>query len=160
MKTGDSRENAFNAARFRDGVGFAMKMGIPDTLAERVTFFWDSVKTYTDADTKGEPYNWTDSPTATVSATSVPVSLTVPVAVEFFDSKSSSGDTVLGDFDIGRVRVTMLDTAYAQLDDANLDKPDGLTIDGNIYDIDYWGPPVGLFDVTIYSVFASARDES
>jgi hypothetical protein len=160
MKTGDTREGAFSAARFRDGVGFAMKMGIADTLSERVTFFWTTENTYAVADTKAAPYDWTAVPDTTKSATDVPASLTVPVAVEFFDSKSSSGDTAIGDFDIGRIKVTMLDTSYDQLDDFYLGKPTGMTVDGDTYIIDYWAPPIGLFDVTIYSVFASARDES
>lgn len=160
MKTNDPRENSFSATKFRDGVNFAMQMGIPDTASERVTFFWNPQNTYTDQDTRSAPYDWTDSPTSTVSAPDVVASLTVPVAIEFFDSKSSSGDTPVGDFNIGRLKLTILDDAYAKIQDVNLGSPDGLRVDGDEYDIDYWAPPQGLFDVTVYALYASARDES
>lgn len=160
METGDARQAAFSATAFRDAIHFAMQMGIPGTVSERVTFQWTPEETYASADTKGSPYDWTDTPTASTTATDIPASLTVPVAIEFFDAKSSSGETVMGDFDVGRLRVTVLDTEYTQITDMNLGLPDLVLVDGNTYTVDYFGPPVGLFDVTIYTVFCSSRDES
>ena len=160
METGDARQAAFNAVEFRDAIHFAMSMGLPGTTSERVTFQWVSEETYDSADTKGSPYDWTDTPSATTSATDVPASLTVPVAFEFFDAKSSSGETSMGDFDIGTLRITILDTEYTQITDMNLGLPDLVLVDGNTYTIDYFSPPIALFTVTVYTAFCSARDES
>lgn len=160
MKTNDPRENSFSAARFRDAIDFAMSMGIPQDESHRVTFVWKGTKAYTDADTRRSPYDWTDTPSATTTATDVPLSLAVPAAVEFYDAKSASGESAMGDFDIGRVRITMLDTSYAQLVDDVLGLPDECSIDGATYTVDYWMPPMGLFDVTIHTCFAAALDES
>ena len=160
METGDPRQGAFNAAEFRSAIRFAMQMGTPETQSDRVSFQWADENTYTFSDTKGNPYDWTDSPTTTTSAVDVPISLTVAAAVEFFDAKSSSGETAMGDFDIGTLRITLLDVDYASIIDQNLGLPDTVIVDGNTYTVDYFGPPVGLFDVTVYTAFASARDES
>ena len=163
METSDSRQSGFNASRFRDAIGFAMKMGIPDDLDERVTFQWNSIPSYDASDpvdARGVPYDWTTAPASTVTADDVPASLTVPVSIEFFDSKTASGETVVGDFDKSRIKVFMLDTSYDLLTDSALGLPDRLITDGNTYDIEYWAPPVSLFTVTTYTCYASARDES
>jgi len=160
MDTGDARQSGFNAAEFRDAIEFAMKMGLPGTQSERVTFQWDDVNTYADPDERGQPYSWTDSPTSSVTAADVPASLTVPCAVEFTARRSSSGETIMGSFDASAITITLLDTQYALVQDANLALPNKVIVDGNTYDIGFWGAPVGLFDVTVYQAFAQARDES
>ncbi len=160
METGDTRQNAFDGTRFRDAISFAMSMGIPDTASQRVTFKWTTESAFADADTKGAPYDFTDSPTSSDSAADVVASLTVPVAVEFSPTRSASGDTPLGNFDITRIKITIMDTQYALITDGTLGLPDLIGIDGNTYVIDYFAPPQGLFDVTIHDIYASARDES
>ena len=160
MDTGDTRQSAFNASRFRDAIGFAMQMGIPSTVSERITFQWSTDNTYTIADAKGAPYDWTAAPASSVSATDIAASLTVPVTSEFFDSRSASSDTPIGDFDKSRLKIFMLDASYDQLIDQNMGLPDKIITDGNTYDIEYWTPPTALFDVTTYTAYAAARDES
>jgi hypothetical protein len=160
METGDARQSGFDPAAFRDAIEFAMAMGLPGAVGERVTFVWKPVKTYTNEDTRNAPYDFTEAPATNVTATDVPASLTVPAAVEFRGSKTNSGDTVIGSFDAATAEITVLDTAYAQLIDDTLGLPDMVTIDGSIYDIDYWHPPVGLFAVSVYTCIASARDEA
>lgn len=160
METGDSRQDAFNGARFRDAISFAMQMGIPDTASQRITFQWSSEPAFANADTKGNPYDFTDSPTATITAPDQVASLTLPVTWEFSSTRSSSGDTPVGNFDVTRIKVTVLDTQYDLITDVNLGLPDLLLIDGNTYVIDYYAPPQGLFDVTIHDIFGTARDES
>lgn len=161
MQTSDSSVNAlFDADLFRTAIHTAMQIGIPGTVSQRVSFQWDTEDTYITADTRDDPYDWTDSPTSSVSAPDIPASLTVPVAIEFFDAKSSSGQTTIGDFDIGTIRITMLDTEYALLTDANLGLPDTVIVDGNTYTVDYFSPPIALFTVTTHTAFCSARDES
>ena len=160
METGDSRQAGFSAPAFKSGVKFAMQMGLPGTEAERVSFTWDPVNTYASADSRSEPWDYADAPTTTVSAVNSPASLTLPVAFEFLDAKASSGDTSIGEFDSPRLKITVLDDEYALIQDMNLGLPDGLIVDGNEYVIEYWAPPVALFTVSVYQVFAVARDES
>jgi len=160
MDTGDVRQGSFDAVAFRDAIGFAMKMGLPETQSERVTFQWTPQKAYASADQKGSPYSWTAVPTSTVTAPDTVTSLTLPVAVEYIDSKASSGDTVIGDFDTGRLRLTIMDTEYAMLIDPNLGLPDSVIVDGNTYNVDYFIPPTALFTVTVYGCYCTARDES
>lgn len=161
VQTSNSAANAaFSATAFRNGIKTAMQLGLPNTQSERVTFFWDTEKSWTVADTRDKPYDWTVAPATTTSASPIPASLTVPVAFEFLDAKASSGDTTIGEFDSPRMKLTILDDEYADITDQNLGLPDGFTVDGNTYLIEYWAPPQGLFDVTVYSCYAVARDES
>lgn len=161
METGDSRQASFDSARVRDALKFAMRMGLPGTQSERVTFFWDSEPTYTNPDVNSNPWDWTTAPTSTVSAPAVPSSLSVPVAVEFLGQSGGIGTfNNVGDFNTPRVKVTVLDEEYTSLTDLNLGLPTGLTVDGSTYIIEYWVPPIGLFDLTVYECFAVARDEA
>lgn len=161
MQTSNSSANAaFNAAAFRAGIKTAMQMGIPGTESERVTFYWDAEKTYTNPDTRSKPYDWTAAPATETTAVDQVASLTLPVAFEFLDAKAASGDTTVGSFDSPRMKITILDDEYAMLVDQNLGLPDGLTVDGNTYLIEFWAPPSGLFNVTVYTCYAVARDES
>jgi hypothetical protein len=161
MKTSDSAANAaFSATAFRNGIKTAMQLGLPGTQSERVTFTWETEKTYTIADTRSRPYDWTATPATETSAADVPASLTVPVAYEFLDAKASSGDTRIGDFDSPRLKITVLDDEYTTLTDQNLGLPNGITVDGNKYKIEFWAPPQGLFEVTLYTCYAIAIDES
>lgn len=160
MDTGDARQSGFSAAVFRDAISFAMAMGLPQEESERVTFRWISQKTWERPDSRGSNYDFTDSPTATVSADDQVASLTLPCAVEFSARRTSSADTPMVDFDISAVTLTMLDVDYQQLLDANLGMPDLVVIDGNTYEMNFWAPPMGMFDVTVYQAYAQARDES
>jgi len=160
METGNPLQDGFDPTEFRTAIEFAMAMGLPGTQSERITFQWDDEKTFADADERGSPYTWTDSPTSTVSAVDIPSSLTVPCAVEFSARRSSSGDTIIGSFDASAITLTLLDTQYALIRDVNLQLPNKVIVDGNTYDISFWGPPVGLFTVTVYQAHAQARDES
>lgn len=160
MRTGDSREGGFDEAKFRDGIRFAMRMGTPQQESERIIFRWTSENIYDEPDVKGKPYDWTSTAAATTTAADKPVSLSIPAAFEFFDSKTNSGSTAMGDFEIATVKITILDEDWAAVQDVNLERPDLAVIDGAEYDIDYIAPPVGLFGVTVYQVFCSARSES
>jgi hypothetical protein len=161
METSNAAANAaFNATAFRNGIKTAMQLGLPGTSSERATFYWNSESTYAVADTRGKPYDWTSSPASETTAPDATASLTLPIVIDFLDAKASSGDTTVGSFDSPRVKVTILDDEYALLLDENLGLPNGMTIDGNTYLIEYWTPPQGLFEVTIYTAYAVARDES
>jgi hypothetical protein len=141
----------FDADAFRSAIRSTMEMGLPGTVAERATFRWNSSATYSAEDVAHNPFDWTDTPLTEVTHADV----LIPVAVEFSARPAGSLDTPLGQFDNARVVVTVLDTDFASVQGA-----DEILLGENSYTIDFWGPPVGLFDVTIYTVYATATDEA
>lgn len=142
----------FNAAAFRDAIHFAMNMGLPNATNERATFKWSPSSTYDQNDPNFRPYDWTSNPITTDSHDDVQI----PVAAEFgLRGGAGSGDTVVGKFDQARVILTVLDTDYTEVEGA-----DQVLLGENTYYVDFVEPPIGLFDVTIYRIHCTARDES
>lgn len=142
---------AFNQDVFRDVIRTTMIMGTANPTTEKPTFRWNPSKTYTIQDPGGQPYDFTSAPVTTVA----PADVQVPVAVEFSARPAGSLETSIGEFDTSRVIITVLDEDYALIKGA-----DEVLLGGNTYDIQFVGPPIGLFEVTVYQIFAIARDES
>lgn len=149
--TTDPRAAAFDAAEFRDGIKFAMSMGLPEDESERLTFRWKVDRTYTTSDPSGKPYDYSETPASSTQKDDVQI----VAGVKFVTRATSGSGTAVANFDSPRVVVTVLDDDYGSVSDA-----DEIILGGNTYTIDYWEPPQGLFDVTIYNVHASAVDES
>ncbi len=141
----------FNADEFRNAIRSTMEMGLPSDTAERATFKWTVASTYEAEDVAHNPFDWTDSPTTESEHDDVQI----PVAVEFSARPAGSIDTTLGQFDNARAVITIMDTDFDSVQGA-----DEVLLGGNSYTIDFWGPPVGLFGVTIYTVYATATDEA
>lgn len=147
----------FNAAEFRDAIHLAMRMGLPEETDQRITFRWSSERTYARADPAGHTYDFTQAPTATVTV----ADLQVDCAWEFVARPAGSDETVLGQFDESRIVVTLLDEEYDEvLDHGDGTLPDQIVAGLNVYNVDFETPPVGLFDVTVHQLYATARDES
>jgi len=151
-------DSRFDAAGFREAIKFAMRMGAPTALSEQVKFRWVPVRTYTTDDAAGFPLSWTDSPLTNVA----PADLAADVAIEFAtaSSLSVSSGTSIGHFDTTRGVVTILDVDWTVVLAHGGRTPDQVTIDGNVYVVRFVGPPLGLFDVTIYQLNIEALDES
>ncbi len=128
-----------------------MEMGLPNATAERATFRWNTESTYSPQDTNNNPFDWTETPTTSL----VKPDVQVPVAIEFSARPAGTLDTTLGQFDTARAVLTLLDTDYALVIGA-----DQVLLGGNTYALDFWGPPQGLFSVTIYTAYLSALDEA
>lgn len=148
---------AFNASEFRTSIRQTMEMGMPTAVGDRLTWHWNRDRTFNPDDPVGNPYAWTQP-----TVTDVPGnpdepdgSLVVTYALEFSSRLSSSDETPLGQFDTSRAVVTLLDEEYALISSA-----DYASISGSIYEIDFSGPPMGLFEVTVHQVYLSARDEA
>lgn len=142
----------FNASEFRDAIRNTMMMGLPDSTAERITFKWDTEREYEVTDNSGMPFRWDDDPTTVVEHDDVQI----PAAVKFVSRAASGGNqTPFGDIDNSRVEITVLDVDFELVRGANK-----VTFDSNDYYIDFIKPPDGLFDVTIYTLYATAEDES
>lgn len=128
-----------------------MTMGLPVDVVERPTFRWTTQRDYAIDDPAGNPYDWTATPTETTTHPDVQV----PCAVEFAARPAGSTETVLGQFDTSRIVVTLLDEDYDAVRGSDV-----ILAGGNSYDIDFVGPPLGMFQVTVYQVFATAQDET
>lgn len=153
-------DRRFNATRFREGIKFAMQMGFPDQTAQQITWRWTTERTFSKADSGGNPYTWASSQ---VTDTTVLTDLIVDCAVKFqpVGAGTRVAGTAIGTFDQSTVEVTMLDTDWDLLMAHSDDRlPNQAVIDDNIYHVLFVGPPLGLFDVTVYQLFLAAVDES
>lgn len=142
---------AFSAAQFRTAIIDAMNMGLPSDVSERATFRWHKQQTFSKIDPSGQPYDLTASPVTDTT----PDDVQIPCAVEFSARPAGSMETSIGEFDTSRAIITILDEHYPSVEGA-----DEVILGGNTYDIQFVGPPIGLFEVTVYQLFALARDES
>lgn len=143
--------SGFNPAVFRAAIVDAMNMGLPTDPTERATFRWHKQQTFSTADPSGMPYDLA----ATPATDTTPDDVQIPCAVEFSARPAGSLETTIGEFDTSRVIITILDDHFPSIEGA-----DEVLLGGNTYDIQFVGPPIGLFEVTVYQVFALARDES
>lgn len=148
----------FDEANFRTVIKQTMGMGMPEDTTKQLTWHWLANKTYLRPDPANAPYDWTAAPTASTPGNpAVPGgSLVVDYAIEFqFSARGGTVETELGEFDQGRAIVTLLDVDYEQIKTA-----DYVTIDEARYNIDFTAPPMGMFGVTVYTVYLTAIDES
>ena len=145
----------FNASEFSDAIKQTMRMGMPSDPDEQLVWHINPVVSFSYQDPAIKPYDWSatpvvdqpgdpDHPTGIVS---------VDYALEF--AASGGGETEVGRFDQSRLTVTVLDLDFEQIKNADYAKI------GNVYyDIKFIGPPTGLFDVTVYTIYLVARDEA
>ncbi len=143
-------DSRFNATKFRDAIHFAMSMGTPTKPVEKAIFQWTPKREFAAPDSGNRPYNWTATPVVE----DVHPDVQVLCAVAFSGSDGFDG-TAVGTFDRARATLTLLDEEYEKVKGANQ-----VLLGGNKYEILYTAPPTGLFDVTVYSMFAQAIDES
>lgn len=150
--------SSFNASRFRTAIRNTMTMGMPNANADKATFRWTPRNTYNPQDPEHDPYTFTQAAINTWSHADV----VVPVAWEFSARPSASLETTVGEFDMSRVVITMLDVDFATISGVQATPvlPDLVLLGGNTYIIEFVAPPVGLFDVDVYQIYCIARDES
>jgi len=148
--TSDSRAAAFNATKFRDGIKFAMNMGLPEDTSERITFRWKTIYEFDIEDNSGNPYDFSSTPQQTFSRPDVQIVAAVEVA-----NDNVPDGTSIGGFNNPTAIITVLDEEYALISDADM-----VILGGSTYDIMYTAPPIGLFDVTVYQIHAVAVDET
>ncbi len=147
---------AFNQTEFEEGIRFAMTMGLPVEVDDRLTWHWNDEKTYLPQDDNREPYNWTASPVTDVPGNPMQPSgsLQVLYALEATNASSSyTVDTAFGQFDPTKISITLLDAEYQQVKTA-----DYLTMKRTTYDISFVAPPMALFSSPVWIVYAEARD--
>lgn len=145
------QNTSFNPQTFRDGILFAMNMGMPNTVQDQCTFYFKSTRSFppgTALDDNGEPY---DVSVVVVEVNPDPV--IVPVAVEF--DKAENSELPAGVLRHTKVTLTILDTYWPQVADAI-----EVSLGQDRYFIEYEKPVLGLFDVDVHQLVCFARDET
>ena len=172
MAKSSAFSSGFDETAFRDAITNTMLMGIPENTAERLTFWWRRAQTFSPDDPAGNPYDWTSPPIidnpgnpnlpdpgdqqgATPTGAIADQSLVVPYALEFSARPAGSSNTVFGEIDASRAVVTMLETSFTQIATA-----DYATISNSRYRIQFSAPPVGLFGVSVHTLYLEAEDEA
>ena len=141
----------FNATEFRNAITQTMLMGMPEEAAEQATFMWTVDRTYPIHDPAGDPYDFTATPTSTVA----PPEMIVPCAVQVSTRGSLMDGTAMGEFNHQKLTITILDTDYEDVSDADL-----VRFGDSLYNIDFWEPVIGLFSVSVYAVHCTSLDEA
>lgn len=147
-------DSRFDASAFRDAIHFAMNMGLPQDTDLRATFKWNTDETFINPDSSGSPFDLTESAASSVSFSDVQI----PVAVEFLSKGGDTQDTRIGEFDVSRIIITILDDDFTELTQSGV-FANQVQLDEALYDIQFVAPPVGLFEVTVYQLHCQAVDE-
>lgn len=153
--------SGFNEPAFRDAILNTMLMGIPENPKERLTFWWRRDQTYSPDDAAGNPYDWTEPPVIDkpgnpkLKDAGTEQSLQVPYALEFAARPAGSSNTVFGEIDSSRAIVTMLDSDFQKVSNA-----DYATIGDSRYRIQFDAPPLGLFGVMVWTLYLEAEDQA
>lgn len=148
----------FDAAKFTDGVRFAMQMGAPPDVGDRVTFvFPASGKTYTK--------NGTPVATPLLDRDGYPLDrdihieetpgqrLQVDCAVQV--TPADAAELPVGNFRPTKLTITLLDEQYQQVKGAR-----EVTYAGDRYLFGYQPEVDGLFGVAVHTLIFYALDES
>lgn len=145
---------AFNATAFEEGIRFAMKMGAPVKMENRVTFVFPRATSYppgTRLDREGRPL---DPTVRRIEAVDRP-DIQVDCAVEFGDASGVTKETAVGRFAPTRVTLTLFEVDYERVKDAK-----EVRVGGDTYVVAYHPPPLALFNVGFQQMICHARDET
>lgn len=153
--------SGFDEPAFRDAILNTMLMGIPEDPKERLTFWWRRDQTYSPDDPAGNPYDWTEAPVIDLPGNpklpdkggDQPVQ--VPYALEFSARPAGSSNTVFGEIDASRAIVTMMEVDFQKVSNS-----DYATIGDSRYRIQFDAPPVGLFGVSVWTLYLEAEDQA
>lgn len=144
-------DSGFDAAGFREGIHFAMHMGLPPDPDEQITFFFHPTVTNPGSvvvDGANVPFN----PAASLTSTPLdPVK--VDCAVEYLDAEGQP--TSFGLLAPSRIAVTLLDVDYEQVAGVAY-----VVAHGDRYNYRRTEPPAGLFDVGLYVMHFTAENET
>ena len=150
----------FNAAEVRDALQFAMRMGSPNQVQDKATFYFKQTRVWKDGngdvvlnprlDQDGNPFD----PSLTLELEGNDPVVLDEVAVEF--SIARPEELEVGSIRPTRVELTILDEQWNQIDTAVEVSLQG----GSRYYISYEKPVIGLFDMDVHQLVCFAKEES
>lgn len=131
----------------RESLRQTMVMGLPDTVGERPTFYFEGEKTFEDHDLEGSPWDWNDVPVTDTSKGPVQVLC----AYEFFSPLGRQGAflTEVGEFNPTTVKLTMFESEFQSVYGFTY-----VTIGPSQqrWWFRFFEPAVSLNDLTVYTV--------
>jgi hypothetical protein len=149
----------FDAANFRTQIRNTMIKGLPADQTQWPTFYAPATETWPTTYPDGSPINFDDDgkpydPDVRPLPMDDSVGIQVPCAVEF-KATTTDDTTLVGNFRDTAAVLTILDTDYALVADAEI-----VLLGGMRYYINYLAPPIGLAEVTVYQLYLSPQGES
>jgi hypothetical protein len=160
MATSSAFAAQFPEAQFRQSIRDAMKMGMPEDDAEKLTWFWKRAQTFNPDDLAGRPLDWTAAPITDDPGNPVDDAeddgMIVDYALEAnnLSSQVDQSITALGNFNFQKIKVTLFDVDFEKIRTA-----DYARIGTIVYTIRLEAPPYALFGVTMHDVHLEALDE-
>ncbi|GAB3863342.1 hypothetical protein GCM10028801_30740 [Nocardioides maradonensis] len=143
--------SSFNRPTVRAGLLKAMGFGEPNSMADKVTFYFPTRATTTEsADQDGVPFD----PSVRVEDQS-PTSKAVSCALEFIDWQGQVVEP--GSVKPTRIRLTLLQEEWAQVKDFTYVTAGGAN---ERYARDYVQPTIALGSIDVVQVLCRAQDES
>lgn len=143
----------WDKAAFREGILLAMTMGTPNDPADALSFVWEELKDFAEADDDGQPFDWTNAPATDTQITD----LQVPVAVE--RGVVSTTETTVGQFEDTHLTITVLAEEWAEvMAHAAGRKPEQLRFNRELYAIESGPKTDALFDEDVITLIAARAD--
>jgi hypothetical protein len=149
--------SGFNASVVRDKLHFAMQMGLPNVPSHQPTFRWVVQPEFAPnpVSPSGDPYSWTEAenPLGPQPITDLQVLCAVQYGTDAPEGTPAGFEQAL------HVTITILDTEWAILMAHAGRAPDQVLIAQDVYLMDYVEPEVGLFNMDVYTLHATAQDQ-
>ena len=157
MATESAFAAGFDEAGFREAIRETMKMGMPESDAEKLRWWWYADREYDTVDEDDNPYDWTQpADTGTPSSQEDPEGDGLVIDYAFdFNANSATEFTAVGPIDPSKIVVTIFDVDYHRIKDA-----DYATIGDTRYRIRFDAAPYGLFGVTMHDIHLEAEDQA
>ena len=146
------------ASDLRGVLRSTMVLGLPETVVDRPTFYWEKEVTFAEYDSSDKPWDWTAAPTLDTT----PVPEQVICAYEFAAPFGRTGAVPerTGEFNISTIIVTLLEDEFATVSGTTSGfsyVTVGPELDRRWY-FRYWQPSIGLGSMTVYQITCGAED--
>lgn len=150
------------AGSIRDTLRSTMVLGLPETVVDRPTFYWDKAVTFAEHDADDKPWDWTVAPTLDTTPTPEQVICAYEFAAPF--GRTGAVPERAGEFNMSTVVVTCFEDEYAMLSGVTNGAGGGFSyvtigpeLDRRWY-FRYWQPSLGLGSLTTYQITCGAED--
>jgi len=146
------------AAQLRDVLRSTMVMGMPETVADRPTFYWQNEVTFDEHDAADRPWDWTAAPTLDVTPAAEQVICAYEFAAPF--GRTGAVPERTGEFNISTLTVTVFEDEFAVLS-GDTSGFSYVTVGPELnrrWYFKYWQPSVGLGSLTVYQISCAAED--
>lgn len=131
-----------------------MVMGLPETEADRPTFYFERVVAWEDHDSADKPWDWTDAPLTDSTATAVRVICAYSFAAPF--GRQGALFERSGEYNQSTLTITMFEEEFAAVTNSS-----HVTIGPGLerkWYFRYWKPASALNDLTIYEATFASED--